>query len=285
MRPPSPSIPEKEFLFSALKESLRIDGRLPLEMRTPNLTFGSELGWVECALGKTRVLAQIDAKMVKPLPERPFEGILTIHSEISPMASSEYEPGRPSDEEVTITRMLDKVLRRSDALDKESLCILAGQRVWHIRLTLHFLADSGNLLDCACLAGIVALKHFRRPDVEVVGDEVTVHRPTERAPVPLAIHHTPFCFTFAFFPESSSSSTPPVLDPSQLEQRLSAGLVSIALNAQKEICVLQKLGGVPLGTDDILRLVEVAVQKARETHEFVEARLREDWLGRKVEVR
>jgi exosome complex RNA-binding protein Rrp42 (RNase PH superfamily) len=47
-------------------------------------------------------------------------------------------------------------------------------QVWHIRLTLHFLADAGNLLDCACLAGIVALKHFRRPDVEVVGDEVTV---------------------------------------------------------------------------------------------------------------
>ena len=41
---------------------------------------------------------------------------------------------RPSEEEVTITRMLDKVLRRSDALDKESLCILAGQRVRTYRL-------------------------------------------------------------------------------------------------------------------------------------------------------
>lgn len=156
------------------------------------------------------------------------------------------------------------------------------------------------MLDCACLAGMVALKHFRRPDVEVVGEEVTVvrthpfpflaqpamflflqHRPTERAPVPLAIHHTPFCFTFAFFPDST---TPPVLDPNQLEQRLSAGLVSIALNAQKEICVLQKLGGVPLGTDDILQLVEIAVGKAKETNRLVEARLKEDWAGRKVEV-
>ncbi len=36
---------------------------------------------------------------------------------------------RASDEEVTITRMLDKILRRSDTIDKESLCILAGQRV------------------------------------------------------------------------------------------------------------------------------------------------------------
>lgn len=43
---------------------------------------------------------------------------------------------RPSDEEVTITRMLDKVLKRSDALDKESLCILAGERVSAVALLL-----------------------------------------------------------------------------------------------------------------------------------------------------
>lgn len=30
------------------------------------------------------------------------------------------------------------------------------------------------MLDCACLAAIVALRHFRRPEVEVVGDEVIV---------------------------------------------------------------------------------------------------------------
>lgn len=110
-RPPSPSIPEKDFLYSTLKQNLRLDGRLPLEMREPTLTFGPELGWVECAMGKTRyvssyppfhlfthetisVLAQVDGKMVKPTPERPLEGIITIHSEISPMASSDYEPGR-----------------------------------------------------------------------------------------------------------------------------------------------------------------------------------------------
>lgn len=53
-RPPSPSIPEKEFLYGSLKQNLRLDGRLPLEMRAPTLTFGPDLGWVECAMGKTR---------------------------------------------------------------------------------------------------------------------------------------------------------------------------------------------------------------------------------------
>ncbi|KAF6756617.1 ribosomal protein S5 domain 2-type protein [Ephemerocybe angulata] len=283
MRPPSPSIPEKEFLNSALKQNLRIDGRIPLDMRTPVFIFGPELGWVDCSLGKTRVVAYVDAKMVKPTPERPFEGMITIHSELSPYGVQRINSPRPSEEEVTITRMLDKIIKRSDALDKESLCILAGQRVWHIRLSLHFLADAGNMVDCACLAGIVALRHFRRPEVEVIGDdEVIVHSPLERAPMPLAIHHSPFCFTFAFF---ADPETPPILDPTQLEQRLSAGLMSIALNAQKEICVLQKLGGVPQDTEEILRLVKVAVAQAKELSNTVDAKLTADWATRKVEVR
>ncbi|KAI0740131.1 ribosomal protein S5 domain 2-like protein [Earliella scabrosa] len=281
-RPPSPSIPEKEFVYGALKQSLRLDGRAMLEMRTPTLTFGPELGWVECAMGKTRVLAQVDGKMVKPPPERPLEGMITIHSELSPMAANEYEPGRPTDEEVTLTRMLDKVLRRSDAVDKESLCVLAGQRVWHIRLTIHVLSDSGNMVDCACLAGIVALKHFRRPEVEVVGDEVTIHHPSERAPVPLSMHHTPFCLTFAFFPDPA---TPPLIDPSHLEETLSAGRLTVALNALRELVVVQKAGGLPLAPDDVLKIIDIAVTKARELDKLVEARLQEDWAGRHVEVR
>ena len=54
MRPPSPSIPEKEFVVEALKQGLRLDGRAALEMRQPTLTFGPDLGWVDCSLGKTR---------------------------------------------------------------------------------------------------------------------------------------------------------------------------------------------------------------------------------------
>jgi hypothetical protein len=54
MRPPSPSIPEKEFVVEALKQGLRLDGRAALEMRQPVLTFGPDLGWVDCSLGKTR---------------------------------------------------------------------------------------------------------------------------------------------------------------------------------------------------------------------------------------
>jgi len=280
-RDAEPAHLQRDFVLAALKASpsLRVDGRTPLQARQPEFTFGDDLGWVECQMGKTRVIAQVVATMARPRPDRPYEGTLTIHSELSPMASPAYEAGRASDEEVLITRMLDKVLRRSDCVDREALCILAGQRVWALRLTLHFLSDDGNMLDCACLAGIVALRHFRRPDVEVIGQDVTVHPPEERAPVPLSMHHTPICVTFAFLEESL-----PILDPNHLESQLSVSQLSLALTPTREICTVFKNGGVALPGDEIMRLVGIAAGRAKEIGTLIDLRLKEDWGGRVVEV-
>lgn len=59
MRPPSPSIPEKEFLYASLKEALRLDGRSLLEQRKIEISFGGDLGYVECSIGKTRCAHKI----------------------------------------------------------------------------------------------------------------------------------------------------------------------------------------------------------------------------------
>jgi exosome complex RNA-binding protein Rrp42 (RNase PH superfamily) len=53
--------------------------------------------------------------------------------------------------------------------------------------------------DCANLATLCALLHWRRPDVTVVGDTVTIHSIQDKQPVPLAMHHIPVCLSFAFF--------------------------------------------------------------------------------------
>lgn len=47
-------------------------------------------------------------------------------------------------------------------------------KVWQIRVDVHMLNHDGNLMDAASIAAITALCHFRRPDVGIQGDEVTV---------------------------------------------------------------------------------------------------------------
>lgn len=69
-----------------------------------------------------------------------------------------------------------------------------------------------------------------------------------------------------------------------MEQRLSAGVMSIALNAQRELCVVQKAGGVPLSASEIVRIVGVCTDKSKELDRFVRDRLEEDWKTRRIEV-
>lgn len=48
------SIAEREFILSALRENVRLDGRDPDQLRPLHLSFGDEYGHVKVQLGKTR---------------------------------------------------------------------------------------------------------------------------------------------------------------------------------------------------------------------------------------
>ena len=58
----------------------------------------------------------------------------------------------------------------------ESLCILTHEYVWEISVNLHVIDYDGNILDCANLAALCALAHFRYPAVTVTGTDVQVVR-------------------------------------------------------------------------------------------------------------
>ena len=46
--------------------------------------------------------------------------------------------------------------------------------VWKVRLDVTVLNHEGNVAECASVAGLAALAHFKRPDVTLKGDEVKV---------------------------------------------------------------------------------------------------------------
>lgn len=91
---------------------------------------------------------------------------------------------RPSSVATEIGRTLERCFKESRAVDTESLCIIAGEKVgsipileqgmrfwsimvlfsmqvWSVRIDLHVLDHCGNITDCAAIAAITALKYFR----------------------------------------------------------------------------------------------------------------------------
>lgn len=187
-----PSLTEVDYVKSSLLSSIRPDGRSFLESRPLSVAFSSELGWVEVKLGQTRVLATTYASLVAPRGDRPYEGFLELRAEVQPMAGVQFERNRTGEEEVLFERALDKAVRRSECLDREGLCVVAGQKVrtvssarhfvfpmltqcssfqvWSVVVTVHLLSAQGSALDAAVLASILSLRHFRRPDVSIESD-------------------------------------------------------------------------------------------------------------------
>ena len=169
---------ERSFIYEAICDGKRTDGRHLEERRNIEIHFGTEYGSCVVSLGQTRVSAQVSCSIMEPRPTRPNEGSLFIHVEFPPMCSQRFmnKAYGTVDEEITeVTRLLERCLKESKAVDTESLCIVTEEKVWGIRLDIRVLNHAGNVTDCASIAGLAALAHFRRPDASLIGDEVKVN--------------------------------------------------------------------------------------------------------------
>ncbi|KAJ1033596.1 hypothetical protein NDA13_001584 [Ustilago tritici] len=313
-----PSLTESDFILSCLQDSIRVDGRSFLAPRDIHISFGEELGNCTVSIKGTRVSTSVRANLFPPRSDRPYEGFLQITTDISPMAGVEYDStggGANSSaraKEVLFDRLIEKAIRRTEAVDREALCVVAGEQVWNVHLTVHLLSDTGAALDAAVLCSMLSLRHFRRPDYSIEnGNQVRLYSSDERVPIPLAIHHTPLCITFAIFNDlsttttataksqpdddhlidptsasaaESTSSTVALLDPTLLEETLAHSKLTLVLNAQKEICVLDKSYGSPIAPQTLLDLINVGFRRIQELTKKLEEALKLDAETRVVEV-
>lgn len=266
------SLNEREFIKQALQEQLRLDNRAFDAFRKLELTFGEEYGVADVQLGKTRVVARISVDVTAPLPERKFDGIFQIVTEFSPMASPAFEVGRPTDAETILSRILEKAIRRSNALDTESLCIIAGSKCFALRADVHIIDHDGGLIDASCIAVMAALQHFRRPDVLVEGEKATVLSIRERDPIPLSILHQPLCVTFSYFSDGDIF----LVDANLAEEQVRNGEVIITMNRHGEVCQIAKYGGATIDPLAMLNCTNIALQKVKEIGKYIQQQLDAD---------
>ncbi|KAJ3614785.1 hypothetical protein NHX12_018355 [Muraenolepis orangiensis] len=251
---------ERDFLLKAIEEKKRLDGRQTYDYRNIKLRFGADYGCCIVDLGKTRVMAQVSCELVTPKESRPNEGILFFNLELSPMASPAFELGRSSELLVKLNRQLERCLRNSHCIDTESLCVVSGEKVWQIRVDVHMLNHDGNLMDATSIAAIAALSHFKRPDVGVQGDQVTVYSPEERNPIALSIYHMPICVSLSFFQQGTYL----LVDPCEREERVMDGLLMITMNKHREICSIQSSGGIMLLKEQAMTEITDLIMRALE---------------------
>ncbi len=271
----SVSLNERSFLQRGAHgpTALRLDGRRDDEIRKVKLKLGRWENGAECTVqwgAGTRVTSLCTAELMPPSPDRPNEGLVNFTVDLSPMAGASFRQAQSVSTAPAVTtilssgpqfsdknqrllcnrilRSIERIVLLGGALDSEALVLIPGSWVWRVTVALTLLDDGGNILDACVLAAMAALRHYRKPQVDI---DNSAHDSTNspalprllpitlKEPTPLPLHHTPLAISFALLPSidiGTESCVATLVDPEKREELVQVGTLSIAMNIHRVSC-------------------------------------------------
>ncbi|MEM3213578.1 MAG: exosome complex component Rrp42, partial [Metallosphaera sp.] len=115
---------KKESIISLLERGSRNDGRKFNDYRPLSITLGYAKkadGSALVKLGDTTVLAGVKIEEDEPYSDTPNQGNLVVNAELLPLAYETFEPGPPDENAIELSRVVDRSLRDSKAVDLSAL--------------------------------------------------------------------------------------------------------------------------------------------------------------------
>ena len=252
----------KQDIIKALKKGIRFDSRGPTDFRDLQVEIGgvkTAEGFAHVKLGETEVLVGVKLSVEKPFPDTPDEGVLSVNSDLSPMANPKFEAGPPSIKAIELARVVDRGIRESRTVDVKSLCIEPGEKVWVVHVDIAPINDDGNLIDASGIAAILALKNTVFPEYD--GETVNYKKHTDNK---LPVSATPIPITVFKCGDQL------IIDPTEEEETFSDARLTVTSMENGVITALQKGGEGPLTIDEINEMANVAIKKAGEVRKKIE---------------
>ncbi len=244
-------------ILKYIVKGVRYDGRKFEDYRTitiePGVSHAAE-GSARVRIGETEVIAGVKLSLEKPYPDTPTQGNLMINAELTPMSSPLFETGKPGEQAIELSRVIDRGIRESKAIDLTKLCVKEGEQVWSVMVDIVTVNDAGNLFDAGALAAIAALKNAVFPEVKEDGTVEYAKKTDKHVP----LMQTPITITVIKIGDKL------LIDPLPDEEQALDARLTIAFNDANMICAMQKGGEIPLAIEDISAIIDLAQEKAKE---------------------
>jgi len=248
---------EQKTVVDLVAKGKRIDERSAESYRQIQIQVGlieKANGSAQVYLGKSKVLAGIKVQTGTPFPDTPDEGVLTVNAELVPLASPSFEAGPPSEAAIELSRVVDRGIRESKAIDMKSLVLQKGKTVQVVYVDIYVLDHDGNLIDAASMAALAALVNSKVSKMEVKGDEVINKGGHHQLP----LNNYPVAVTFAKVDRTI------IVDPSLEEEQVMNARLTVTIDKNGDICAMQKGGLYGFTPDEVRKAVHMAVGKAAE---------------------
>lgn len=252
---------QRDKIESYLNKGKRIDGRTALDYRKIVVEDGvskNASSAVRVKFGKTEVFAGVHLALATPYPDSPGEGTFMTSAELHPMASQEFDSGRPGINSIELARVIDRGIRESGFIDFKKLCIKEGEKVWQIFVDIFAVNDDGNLLDVAGLAAVVALGRARMPIYNEEEDKIDGF---SEEGIPLNKDVLSFSMTF------HKIGNVIVADVNKEEESISKFRLTIAVGDNKgepRITAMQKGKAGTINSKDMETILKIAEDKWKE---------------------
>lgn len=253
---------QEEKIIEYIKEGKRLDGRkvdqfreIEVEMKISKNAESS----VKVKMGKTEVLVGVKLGLAVPYPDSPDEGTFMVSAELHPMASPNYESGRPGINAIELSRVTDRGIRESGLIDVHKLCIRKGEKVWQVFVDIVALNDDGNVFDAAALASIIALGNAKMPKYNEEEDKIEFELTEESLPLNKEV------LSFSMTLHKIGDSI--IVDASEEEEAISDFRWTIAMgdnNGEPRITAMQKGKAGMISQEDVENVLKMAEDKWKE---------------------
>jgi len=259
-----PLIPRIKYntILNVISRGYHIDKRPLTSYRSIEIIYGvapKAEGSALVRLGNTQVLAGIKLEVGQPYPDAPNEGAIIVNAEYIPVASPSFEPGPPDENAIELARVIDRSLRESKAIPLDKLCIVPGKKAWIIWLDIYVLDYDGNLIDASMLASIAALSNTYIPYFEVIDPNngiIKIDKNQKSGSVPIN-RYVAIVTTYKI-------GDVLVVDPTAEEESLAHYKVAVAIDDEKRIVGLQKMGIGALTEKEFDDIISLSMSKADE---------------------
>lgn len=245
----------KNHILESLEKGIRFDGRKADEYREITVEYGvtkNAEGSARVKIGDTELIVGVKMAIETPFPDTPDQGNFMVNTELLPLSSPDFESGPPGIQAIELSRVVDRCIRESKAIDVKKLCITPKEKVWSIIVDICTINDAGNLFDVASLATLAALKDSRFPkyDGEAIDyKELTKEKlPLLKEPIEVTVLKIDNKF---------------LVDPTLEEELVADSRLTVASTGDGKICALQKGGDFALTLDEIDKMIDIALDKAK----------------------
>ena len=250
-----PIVPElrKSTILSLLAKGLRTSERDLVTPRIVKVKTGvieRAEGSAQVELGNTKVLVGVKTDVGAPFRDTPDEGVITMNAELVPLASPLFEPGPPDENAIELARVIDRSIRETNAVDRKSLAIIPGSKVWVIHVDIYVLDHDGNLFDASMLATMAALMNTMLPDYEELETgEIILDR--SKKTTPLKINKKVLTVNIAKIGDYL------VVDPDLDEETVADTRIVVAYDEEGNIVGIQKSGPGAMSREEVLKAVDI----------------------------